>query len=302
VYPGGCLFEATNLSEGRGTTRPFEQVGAPWLDAERLAGALGELDLPGVRFRAVHFRPVFHKFAGETCHGVFQDVVDPDAYRPYETGLRIVEQAARLAPRDFRWRVEGYEFDARPAIDLLTGSPEFRERLDARDDLAPFCARQREIAPFALDSRLYSDEWPVAIGIAGSHDSGKTTVLERVVPLLRARGMCVGAIKHTPHDVVDDVPGKDSARHVAAGGDPSAFVRPSATTVRRRESTELRRLLERDFGDCDLVLVEGYKSLPLSRIDVGRVRERSIEYGGRDFSSDIGGLVEELMKTARFSR
>ena len=301
VYPGGCLFEATNLSEGRGTTRPFEQVGAPWLDAGRLAGALSDLALPGVRFRAVHFRPVFHKFAGETCHGVFQDVVDPDAYRPYETGLRIVEQAARQAPREFRWRREAYEFDARPAIDLLTGSSEFRERLDAREDLAPFCARQRDVAPFSPESRLYPDDWPVAVGIAGSHDAGKTTVLERLVPLLRARGLSVGTVKHTPHDVADDVAGKDSFRHAAAGGDPAAFVRPSATTVRRREAIDLRLLLERDFGECDLVLVEGYKSLPLRRIEVGRAGERSVEYAGRDFSEDLGGLAFELTKAARSS-
>jgi molybdopterin-guanine dinucleotide biosynthesis protein MobB len=302
VYPGGCLFEATNLSEGRGTTRPFEQVGAPWLDAERLAGALSERELPGVRFRAAHFRPTFHKFAGETCHGVFQDVVDPDAYRPYETGLRVLELAARQAPGDFRWRPEPYEFDPRPAIDLLTGSPEFRERLDGRRDLEPFYARQREVEPFAAGSRLYPDEWPVAVGISGNHDSGKTTVLERLVPLLRARGLCVGTVKHTPHDVVDDLPGKDSARHAAAGGDPAAFVRPSGTTVRRRESLELRAILERDFGDCDLVLVEGYKSLPISRIEVGRARARSVEYGGRDFTDDLGALAEAVLNTARFSR
>jgi molybdopterin-guanine dinucleotide biosynthesis protein B len=139
------------------------------------------------------------------------------------------------------------------------------------------------------------------VGISGSHDSGKTTVVERLVPLLRARGLCVGTVKHTPHDVVDDLPGKDSARHAAAGGDPAAFLRPSATTVRRRESGGLRAILERDFGDCDLVLVEGYKSLPLSRIDVGRIRPRSIEYDGRDFTGDVGGLAEALTKNARFS-
>ncbi len=302
VYPGACLFEATNLSEGRGTTRPFEQVGAPWLDAERLAGALAERELPGVRFRAVHFRPTFHKFAGQTCHGVFLDVVDPDAHRPYETGLRVLEIAAGQAPEAFRWRPEPYEFDARPAIDLLTGSPEFRETLEASDDLEPFYARQREVAPSAPGSRLYPDEWPVAVGISGSHDSGKTTVLERLVPLLRARGLCVGTLKHTPHDVVDDFPGKDSTRHAASGGDPSAFVRPSATTVRRRESVGLDAILERDFGDCDLVLVEGYKSLPLARIDVGRLRPRSVEFGGGEFTDDLGGLAEALTKTARFSR
>jgi len=302
VYPGACLFEATKLSEGRGTTRPFEQVGAPWLDAERLAGALEEKKLPGVRFRAVHFRPTFQKFAGETCHGVFQNVVDPDSYRPYETGLRVLEAAARQAPGAFGWRPDPYEFDPRPAIDLLTGSPEFRERLEGGEDLEPFYARQRGPAPFAPGSRLYPDEWPVTVGISGNHDSGKTTVVERLVPLLRARGLCVGTVKHTPHDVVDDLPGKDSARHAEAGGDPAAFVRPSATTVRRRESIELRAILERDFDDCDLVLVEGYKSLPISRIDVGRLRPRSLEFGGRDFTDDVGGLAEALMKAARVPR
>jgi len=298
VYPGGCLFEATNLSEGRGTTRPFEQVGAPFLDAGRLAGALTELGLPGVRFRPVHFRPMFHKFAGETCHGIFQDVVDPEAYRPYETGLRILEQAARLCPSDFRWRAEPYEFETRPAIDLLTGSPEFRERLDAREDLAGFLARQRRPSPPADSARLYADDWPVAVAIGGDHDAGKTTVLEKLVPMLRARGMCVGTVKHTPHDLDDDVPGKDSSRHTAAGGDPSAFLRPSASTVRRREALELRRLLDRDFGDCDLVLVEGFKSLPLLRIDVGRLGPFSIEFAGKDRSQDLGALVDELARVA----
>jgi molybdopterin-guanine dinucleotide biosynthesis protein MobB len=229
-------------------------------------------------------------------------VLDPDAYRPYETGLRIVELAARLAPKAFRWRTEPYEFESRPAIDLLTGSPEFRESLDSGRDLDDFCARQGRIAPFSAGSRLYADDWPVAIGISGSHDSGKTTVLEKLLPILRSRGLRVGAVKHAPHDVDDDVPGKDSARHTAAGGDPAAFVRPSATTIRRRESIELRRLLDREFGDCDLVLVEGYKSLPLIRIEVGRAAPFSVEFAARDFSHDLGSLAEEIVKSAGIVR
>ncbi|HET7452701.1 MAG TPA: molybdopterin-guanine dinucleotide biosynthesis protein B [Thermoanaerobaculia bacterium] len=298
VYPGGCLVEATNLSEGRGTTRPFEQIGAPFLDAGRLAGELSALELPGVRFRAVHFRPAFHKHAGETCHGVFQEIVEPETYRPYETGLRIVEAAARQRGA-FRWRAEAYEFDARPAIDLLTGSPEFREGIDAGADLSGYCRRQREVPPFSAESRLYPDAWPVAVGIGGAHDSGKTTLLEKLVPLLRARGLRVGTVKHTPHDVVDDLAGKDSARHAAAGGDPSAFVRPTATTVRRTESVDLRRLIERDFGECDLVLVEGYRSLPIARIEVGRSAARSVEYGGRDYTDALGALADALVHAVR---
>jgi uncharacterized protein YbbC (DUF1343 family) len=105
VYPGACLVEGTNLSEGRGTTRPFEQW-VPVSDAERLASRLNELALPGVRFRAAHFLPQFHKFKGAVCHGVFQDVLDPEAYRPYESGLRLIEAAAREAPGEFRCRAE----------------------------------------------------------------------------------------------------------------------------------------------------------------------------------------------------
>jgi molybdopterin-guanine dinucleotide biosynthesis protein MobB len=298
VYPGACLVEGTNLSEGRGTTRPFEQIGAPYLDAERFADRLNAMALPGVRFRAVHFRPQFHKFAGAICGGVFQDVVDPGVYRPYETGLRLIETAAREAPGAFRWRSEPYEFEDRPAIDLLTGSPEFRELVDAREDLAAFCVRQRDPEPPSSGARLYAEDWPVAVAVGGHHDAGKTTVLEKLVPMLRARGMCVGTVKHTPHDLDDDVPGKDSARHTAAGGDPSAFLRPSASTIRRQEEIELRRLLDRDFGECDLVLVEGFKSLPILRIDVGRLGPFSIEFGGKDHSRNLGALAEELARVA----
>ena len=298
VYPGACLVEGTNLSEGRGTTRPFEQAGAPYLDAERFASRLNALALPGVRFRPVHFLPQFHKFRGDVCHGVFQDVVDPDAYRPYETGLRLIEAAAREAPGAFRWRAEPYEFEQRPGIDLLTGSPEFRELVDAGEDLAAFCARQRDPEAPPREWSLYGDDWPVAVGVGGSHDSGKTTLVERLIPILRARGMRVGAVKHTPHDVSDDVAGKDSARHFSAGADPSAFVRPSASTVRRSESVELRRILDRDFGDCDLVLVEGYKSLPLARIEMGKRAPYSIEFEGRDYSHDLGGLAGALARAA----
>lgn len=297
VYPGGCLVEATNLSEGRGTTRPFEQIGAPWLDAERLAARLSEIDLPGVRFRPVHFLPQFQKHAGAVCHGVFQDVLDADAYRPYETGLRMIEAARREAPRDFAWRADAYEFESTPAIDLLTGSSEFRQRLESGEDLEDFYVRQRSV-PAPPGPALYSDDWPVAVGIGGAHDSGKTTLLERLLPILRARGMRVGTVKHTPHDVDDDVAGKDSARHVAAGGDPAAFLRPAATTVRRREAADLRRLLDRDFADCDLVLVEGFKALPLLRIDVGRARPFAIELDGRDFSNDLGALADALLRSA----
>jgi len=151
VYPGQCLFEATNLSEGRGTTRPFEIVGAPFLDGYAWADALaaqgddGRL-LPGVRFRPLSFRPTFHKFAGRSCGGVQLHVTDPQAFRPYLTGIALLATARRLAPADFRWRTEPYEFVAdRPAIDLLCGGDEIRVAIEGNAELEEIA---QSMAPF----------------------------------------------------------------------------------------------------------------------------------------------------------
>lgn len=131
-YPGQCLFEATNLSEGRGTTRPFEIVGAPFLDGYAWAEAVAALALPGVRFRPLSFRPMFHKFAGRSCGGVQLHVTDPRTFRPYRTGVALLAAGRRLAPDGFRWRAEPYEFVADPpAIDLLTGSDDVRRGIEA---------------------------------------------------------------------------------------------------------------------------------------------------------------------------
>src|SRR3990172_8247192 len=93
VYPGMCLLEGTNLSEGRGTTRPFEMFGAPWLDSDRLAEALGASQLPGVRFRPASFVPTWDKHAGVRCHGVEVVIDDRDAFRPFRTGIACVAAA-----------------------------------------------------------------------------------------------------------------------------------------------------------------------------------------------------------------
>jgi molybdopterin-guanine dinucleotide biosynthesis protein MobB len=299
VYPGGCLVEATNLSEGRGTTRPFEQVGAPFLNGPRMAERLNSLGLPGVGFRAVNFRPAFHKHAGETCGGVFQHVTDRKRYRPYETGLRVIEAARAIAPKAFSWRKESYEFESKPAIDLLTGSSEFRELVDAGADLSEYCRRQSAAVSPAGRPRLYPSTLPALIGVSGNHDAGKTTILEKIIPLLRNRGLSIGAIKHTPHDVEDDTPGKDSDRLGLAGADPVAFLRPERATLRRRGLEELEGVLARDFSRCDLVFVEGYKSLPLVRIEVGRSAERSVEFQGRKFGADLEGLVSAILRFCR---
>ena len=137
IYPGMCLIEGTNLSEGRGTTRPFHLVGAPWLDREAFTRhcRLGAQDagLNGVGFRAATFEPRFQKFAGQVCHGVELFVTDRDAMEPLLLGLVVLEAAMRTAPEQFKWRTETYEFVDDPiAIDLLLGSAEGRLGLEAR--------------------------------------------------------------------------------------------------------------------------------------------------------------------------
>jgi uncharacterized protein YbbC (DUF1343 family) len=132
VYPGQCLLEGTNLSEGRGTTRPFELSGAPWIDSRKLSERLREEKLPGVLFRPSWFRPTFQKFAGQTCGGVQVHVIDRDGFQPVRTGLAVLAAFRELSGEAFAWRREPYEFVAdRPAIDLLFGSDRERQALEA---------------------------------------------------------------------------------------------------------------------------------------------------------------------------
>nr|PZM91686.1 MAG: DUF1343 domain-containing protein [Pseudomonadota bacterium] len=141
VYPGMCLVEGTNLSEGRGTTRPFELFGAPFLDPWELAEALGSEDLPGVRFRPCHFEPMFQKHAKTICGGVMLHVDDPQAFRPFRTGVACILWAHRLGGEAFAWRTETYEYrDDVPAIDLLYGSPGLREAAAAGRSVAELAA------------------------------------------------------------------------------------------------------------------------------------------------------------------
>ncbi len=275
VYPGMCLLEGTNVSEGRGTTRPFEFLGAPWLDPLSLSETLTSRQLPGVDFLPTRFRPAFEKHAGQTCGGVMLAVRGAAAFRPFETGLVVIAAIRELAPQDFRWRSEPYEFDLRPAIDVLTGSSGFREDLDAGKGPLAQIAHHREEAPKFLARRdpflLYPDHRPALVAFVGGHDSGKTTLLEKLIPLLRTRGLEVGAVKHTSRDFEDDVVGKDSQRLGAAGAVVWSLVSPQRMTVRRRlEGDSLAELVRRQFSGCDLVLIEGYKSVPIPRIEVTR--------------------------------
>jgi uncharacterized protein YbbC (DUF1343 family) len=152
VYPGGCLLEGTNLSDGRGTTRPFEITGAPFVDGHALARRFNALSLPGVVARPLVFRPTFHKHAGLACGGVQLHVIDPSTVRPVETYVALIALAHHAAPDAFRFRTEAYEFVADvPAFDLLTGDAEARERILAKDDPAAIARAVATLRPGEAD-------------------------------------------------------------------------------------------------------------------------------------------------------
>lgn len=161
VYPGMCLVEGTDLSEGRGTTRPFEIVGAPWIDGGALAELLAAEELPGCVFRPLGFKPMFHKHAGQTCGGVQTHVTDRRAFRPLRTGVALLRAAWALRGSRAGWRTETYEFVSdRPAIDLLAGGSWLRRGVEegvALDDLCrDWLENEATFIERSADSLLYS--------------------------------------------------------------------------------------------------------------------------------------------------
>ncbi len=141
TYPGQVLLEGTNLSEGRGTTTPFEVCGAPFVDAYRLADMLRERDLPGVVFRPVRFEPTFQKWHGQSCGGVFLHVIDPAIFRPYLTTLHLLACVRAAWPTAFAWREPPYEYETvKLPIDILTGGTAVRLAVDSGADVAPLAA------------------------------------------------------------------------------------------------------------------------------------------------------------------
>lgn len=157
VYPGMCLIEGTNLSEGRGTTHPFEFFGAPWLEPFRLAEKLNHLDLPGVRFRPHYFIPTFHKHAGEVCGGVELHVTNRAIFEPYRTGLWCIQVARSMNTDKFDWRRETYEFVSdRLAIDLLAGSSKYRETVESDGNVDDWIAESEDsLRDFAKERDQY---------------------------------------------------------------------------------------------------------------------------------------------------
>ena len=131
VYPGFCLLEGTNLSEGRGTTRPFEIFGAPFIEPVRLARELNGLELPGCRFRPIHFRPAFHKFHDRLCRGAFVHVTHRGRFEPVLTAVAVLATVRDLYGEALRWRTGPYEFEKEKLpIDILSGDASLREQVD----------------------------------------------------------------------------------------------------------------------------------------------------------------------------
>jgi uncharacterized protein YbbC (DUF1343 family) len=142
VYPGTVLFEGALVSEGRGTTRPFELVGAPWIDADRFAAAMNDLALPGVRFRPAEFIPTFQKHAGEICGGCQIHVTGRAGFRPVLTGVALLQTFRRFDPAKFVWRQPPYEYEhEKLPIDILAGSAALREQVETGVPLADIADR-----------------------------------------------------------------------------------------------------------------------------------------------------------------
>lgn len=136
VYPGQVLLEGTNLSEGRGTPKPFECFGAPYIDASFLKRQLEKRALPGIRFEEISFTPQFDKWQGQTCHGLQLHVIDPRADKPYYTTLAIIQEVMALWPQDFSWRPPPYEYEfEKLPIDIITGDEAIRKGLEEGRDL-----------------------------------------------------------------------------------------------------------------------------------------------------------------------
>ncbi|MCX7945318.1 MAG: DUF1343 domain-containing protein [Deltaproteobacteria bacterium] len=136
VYPMGCLFEGTNISEGRGTTRPFELFGADFIDPFVLSKELNKLGLEGVFFRPTFFMPKFHKYADKTIGGIFVHITERKKFRPYTTGISILHTIRKIYGEQLKWREEPYEFVSdRLAIDLLFGNDKIRNMIDKQINL-----------------------------------------------------------------------------------------------------------------------------------------------------------------------
>ncbi|MGC2410322.1 MAG: DUF1343 domain-containing protein [Methyloceanibacter sp.] len=144
VYPGTVLFEGTKLSEGRGTTRPFELIGAPWLDGDQLAERMNRAGLESVHFRGVTFEPTFQKHAHVTCGGCQIHVTSREAFAPVKVGVSLLRECFGSAPDRFEWRDPPYEYEYdKMPIDILAGSPALREQIEQQISIEDIAASWR---------------------------------------------------------------------------------------------------------------------------------------------------------------
>jgi uncharacterized protein YbbC (DUF1343 family) len=141
VYPGTVLFEGTNVSEGRGTTRPFELIGAPWIDPEPFAASLNARGLSGVHFRPAIFEPTFQKHAKTPCGGCQIHVTDRTAFAPVAVGAGLLREFYGTAPTEFAWRQPPYEYEHdKLPVDILAGSSALREQVESQAPLSEIVA------------------------------------------------------------------------------------------------------------------------------------------------------------------
>ena len=137
VYPGQVLWEGTNISEGRGTTQPFEICGAPFLDTDRIFSFLGEKQPAGCVLRPVVFEPTSNKWQGELCNGFQIHITDPYQYQPYVTSLKLLQAFMAIHADRFEWKNPPYEYEfARRPIDLIIGDKKIRKRIENQEDIA----------------------------------------------------------------------------------------------------------------------------------------------------------------------
>jgi uncharacterized protein YbbC (DUF1343 family) len=145
VYPGMCLLEGTLLSEGRGTTRPFEIFGAPFIDADSLVKRLRECRLPGVAFRPLSFQPTFQKHSGRLCGGAQVHVTSRELFKPFKTGVAVLKAIHDLYPEYFQWKNPPYEYEnEKMPIDILAGTDRLREGIERGEALGRMEAWWRE--------------------------------------------------------------------------------------------------------------------------------------------------------------
>ena len=290
VYPGGCLVEGTNLSEGRGTTRPFELWGAPWLDPDRLATELNRAlrdagCSEGLVLRPCGFRPTFQKHVGSTCGGVQIHVTDPTAFRPaavYATALAV---ARNLDPGRFAWRTEVYEFVSDPiAIDLLFGSGRERALIDEAGPPSGW-ARDLFEGEWARESAEFAESRePFLLYGPGSSSSRAVLAFTLLVDGAVARPLRLGFADLAAMPEGDQIP--DVARfHPGRDGDGVSLRSLLDRAGIDRAATHLTLHADRD---------DFHASIPLAEVaDRGMVVYRS---GGGPLPKERGGPIRFLIR------